>query len=84
MTLETSNDAVCALTRVRPGQRHEPVVVHLVDWSDDPRAFSVQLDPLTLFGGIPYVVRLVEPLPYSPALHAAAERSGDFSILKKE
>jgi hypothetical protein len=67
-----------------PAQPDAPIVVHLVDWSEDPQPFTVSLNPQTLFAGRPLSVSLITPEPYERQAHEAAFESGDYSVCSKE
>ena len=75
------NEGVCAIVRAIPGDSDAPLVIHLVDWSEEPQPFSLQLDPACCFGGRPLKIRLLQPTAFDGAAHAQAETSGDFSSL---
>ena len=57
-------EKVTALIRAVPGEPDAAVVVHLVDWSDEPRAFKVRLDAERFFGERAMRVRLLRPAAY--------------------
>jgi hypothetical protein len=64
-----------AFTRANPKNLQAPVVVHLVDWSDTPKASTVELNISRLFPGRQLLVQLLRPKPYDAALHAGVESS---------
>ncbi len=72
---------VVAVARAMPGKPDAPVVVHLVDWSAEPKPFTATLSPGALFGEAPLLVKLLTPAAYDAAAHARAEDTGDFSGL---
>jgi hypothetical protein len=72
-----------AFARVKPGVRSAPVVVHLIDWSEKPGPFTVTVDSTRLFGGQPMRARLLTPLPYDAAVHAAASKSRNYQQLSR-
>lgn len=80
ISLRTSGKVYASL-RARPQEKSAPVAIHLVDWSTRPAPFSVVLQPERFFGDRPLRVRLLTPVPYEKALHAEAERTGQFSNL---
>ena len=73
--------SVYAVVRARPGQADGPVVVHLVDWSKEPRPFTVVLSPARLFGARPLRLRLLVPARYDGATHQEAERTRSWEKL---
>jgi hypothetical protein len=81
VTVWAPQDEVFAFARVVPGRPEAPIVVHLVDWSDDPVPCTVSLNPQMLFAGRPIRVELITPRPYERAAHEAAGTSGDYAPL---
>jgi hypothetical protein len=77
------SDTVSAMVRAVPGDRNAPVVVHLVDWSASPAAFTLKVDPARFFGDRPLELRLLRPQPYAKPDHDAAEETGDFRPLSE-
>gem|GEM_PF-1634042 len=75
---------IAAFLRVKPDQPEAPIVMHLVDWSANPKAFEVSLRPELLFNGRPFKVTLITPLPYEQAAHELAFESRDYSKLVAE
>lgn len=76
---------VFAFARAVPGDSEAPVVVHLVDWREEPQAFGLSLRPQAFFGERPLRLRLFTPvLPHDWEAHDAAYRSGDYSGLVRE
>jgi len=74
---------VCASVRCLPGQPNTPVAVHLVDWSDQPKPFTLALDPRRLHGDRPVRVRLLTPSAYDKAAHDAAEKTRSYGALSQ-
>ena len=66
---------VYAVVRARPGEPDAPVVVHLVDWSPEPKPFTVHLNPARLFGDRGLTCRLLVPAPYDRRAHEQAEQT---------
>ena len=66
-------EEVYAFVRAKPGDEAAPVAVHLVDWRDAPRPFTLRLRSETFFGPAPLRVELRTPVPYDAAAHLAAE-----------
>lgn len=54
-------DGVFVSVRAKPGDQQAPVVIHLVDWRDQPAPFAVSLDPRRFFPGQSLRVRLERP-----------------------
>ncbi|MBU0611432.1 MAG: chitobiase/beta-hexosaminidase C-terminal domain-containing protein [Armatimonadetes bacterium] len=81
VTVWSPHDEVYAFTRALPGKPEAPIVVHLVDWSNDPKPCSVALNPRVLFAGKPLKIELITPRPYEKGAHDTAADSGDFSPL---
>ena len=75
------SENVCAVVRAVPGMADLPVVVHLVDWSDEPAPFTLVLNPLRFHGQRPLKLRLLTPSAYSKREHDDAEKTGDYSRL---
>lgn len=78
---EDSN--VRAVVRAVPGQSDAPVVIHLVDWSDDPRPFRVILNPTALFGDKALKMRLLLPACYDKAAHEKADQTRAYDACAK-
>lgn len=73
-----------AVVRARPGDKTAPVVVHLVNGSDDQRPAQLLLDPGRLFGDAAGMkITLLTPAEYDRQAHEQAQASGDFSPLVK-
>ena len=72
---------VCVVLRAVPGRTDGAVVVHLVDWSDEPRPFRVTLSPLKFFGDKPLKLTLLTPAPYDETRHAKAETTRSYGTL---
>jgi hypothetical protein len=71
--------------RARPDEAAAPVVVHLIDWREQPQPFALSLRPRAFFGNLPLRLRLFTPgLPHDPAAHDEAYRSGNYSGLVRE
>ena len=61
------------------------MVVHLVDWRDEPQPFRLSLRPQAFFGGRPLRLRLWTPvLPYDREAHDRAFRTGNYADLVRE
>lgn len=54
--VDNGSGEVLVTERSTPGDVAEPIVVHLVDWADEPEAFSISLAN-TMFGGTNHVWR---------------------------
>ena len=74
---------IAVQVRAQPGKPSAPVVVHLVDWSDEPAPFKLLIEPARFFGDQPLRIRLLQPRPYDQAAHEAAEATGDFAALSQ-
>jgi hypothetical protein len=72
---------VCAVLRALPGKVDAPVVVHLIDWSEEPQPFELSLSPGAFFGGRPLKVKLLKPATFDKARHARAEQSQSYGGL---
>jgi len=55
------SDGVHAFARAKPGDLAAPVVVHLVDWSGEPKPFAVELLNARFFGKRAVVAKLFLP-----------------------
>ncbi len=73
---------VTAVVRAQPGKADAPVVIHLVNWSDDMRPAGVILNPKRFFSGNDDLkVTLLTPKPYNAAVHEQSQACNDFSLL---
>lgn len=52
---------VFSLLRALPGKPDAPLVLHLIDWRDEPQPFMLALNPLRLFGDRPLKLTLKQP-----------------------
>lgn len=84
VTVWSPTDEVYAFARAVPGKPSAPVVVQLVDWSDNPQPCTVSFNPDTLFAGQPLQLTLITPQPYNREAHAAAFDSHDYSALVRK
>jgi len=73
-----------ACLRAKLGRPKAPVVVHLVDWSDQPKPAVVTLDSKRIATEGPVRAVLVTPTPYDKAGHVKAEQTGDYAPLRTE
>jgi hypothetical protein len=78
-----SNSEVSAFIRAKPGDANAPVVIHLVDWNK-PDPFKMKLRKDFFFDSGELSAVLQVPVAYHEPLHDKAERSKDYSALKKE
>ena len=74
---------VSAIVRAVPGDAESAIVVHLVDWSERPKPFTLTVDPIRLFGDRPLRFRLLLPRVYEKHEHGAAEETGDYGALSE-
>jgi len=77
----TGDRNVCAVVRAIPKRADGAVVVHLIDWSDDPTSFQVSLDPAAFFGDKALKMRLLVPAPYDTATHEKADQTRAYDAL---
>ena len=75
------SDNLCAVVRALPGQADAPVVVHLVDWSENPTPFELSLNPAVFFGNRPLKIKLLTPTPFDKEQHAQVELSRSYGEL---
>lgn len=76
-------EKVCAVVRARPGRANGPAVIHLVDWSREPKPFTLRFDPRRFFGNRPVRLALHTPADYDADTHAKARSGKDYSALKR-
>ncbi len=82
-----ANDAeeLFAFVRAKPGQSAAPVVIHLLDWREEPHPLRVSIRPDTFFGPGPVRFRLFTPVaPYDNAAHNRAFDTKDYHALVHE
>jgi hypothetical protein len=75
------NPELYAVVRAKPGQPDAPVVVHLVDWRQEPQAAVLKLRPDAFFPGRKLTVSLLIPTPFAAEAHQQAERTKDYAAL---
>lgn len=78
--VDSAKGSVYAFTRVT-ADKTAPVAIHLVDWSETPEPFQVEIDPRRFFGESPVIIVLAVPASYNPAAHQRAQEWGDYSEL---
>ncbi len=85
LVLKGGADRLFAFVRAKPDQADAPVVVHLLDWRDEPQPFTVAVQPEAFFGPVSLRFRLFTPvLPYDKAVHDRAFDTKDYSPLVRE
>ena len=72
---------VYAAARCRPREPEQPVVIHLVDYSDKPEPFTLVVNPRRFGSHRPIRARLLMPNPYDRSLHEQAEKSKSYASL---
>lgn len=78
----STDEAVFVTIRTRPGDDEAPLVMHIVDWRDEPKEVDITLNQASFFLGSPVTARLLQPIrSVDPEVHAAAFQSGDYSSL---
>jgi hypothetical protein len=83
ITLSGGSGEIYAFTRAKPGDAAAPIVIHLVDWSDDSQPFRTVLQPMRLFPDQPVKISLLTPVKYDEILHQGVIENQDFSLLVK-
>ena len=78
VTVKGNTDAY-VFVRAVPGNPTAPVVVHLVDWGEDAKPFTLLVDPQRFFPDRELKFELLKPEQHKATDHEAAEASGDFS-----
>ena len=72
---------VYAFIRAVPSRPDRPVVIHLVNWSDQPLPLNLRLDPQRLLAADNLDITLLTPTSYNHADHVQAEKQKDYSRL---
>jgi hypothetical protein len=75
-------DGIFTFARAIPNDKNAPVVIHIVNWNDEPGSFSLELDKKLLFGGKSLKFTLLSPAEYSESYHIKAEKNAQ--KLRKE
>jgi hypothetical protein len=83
VSVDGGSGGLCAWTRAKPGKAGAPVVIHLTEWRR-PKKAVVKLREKCLFAGGRLAARLLVPAAYDRAVHERAEKSGDYSGLRRE
>lgn len=81
--VEGGSGKLSVFVRAKPGDATAPVVVHLVE-RDQGVPATLRLATRRFFGKDPLRVKLRVPPPYAAALHAEAEKSGNYRSLLSE
>ncbi len=79
MSLSEAGD-VAAIARAVPGKPEAPVVVHVVDWRDDPKAIAVKLRSRRFFARVSLQAELLRP--GSPATRLACDTTDTHTSLE--
>jgi len=74
---------VMAVVTAKAADPAAPIVVHLIEWGQRGRPFTVKLRRTHFGGRRRRSYELLTPAPYDPDAHRQAQRSGDFSPLCK-
>lgn len=81
VTLPTA-DGIFLTVRARPGEPEAPLVMHIIDWRDEPAPVAITIDRPAFFGTADLTARLLQPVrPVDEKAHAAAFDSGDYAGL---
>jgi hypothetical protein len=71
--------------RTRPGDADAPLVIHLVDWREEPQPLRLTLDRAACCGDRPARVRVLTPVqPYDRAAHDRAFETRNYRPLVRE
>ena len=75
-------DGVFITIRTQPKTADAALVMHLIDWRDEPLPLTITIDRRAFFGARPMIARLLQPVrPVDHKAHAAAFDSGDYAGL---
>ena len=80
---EGGTGMVYAFARAQPGRQDAPVVVHLIDWGEEAKPFTLKLRTESFSDSGAVRVKLLVAPKYNSAAHAKAEQSKDYSSLSK-
>jgi hypothetical protein len=72
---------VYGVVRAVPSEQNRDVVIHLVDWVNAGRPFSIELNNSSFFEGAEFNARLLVPAVYDAQAHQEASQSDDYSSL---
>ena len=75
------SDQVFASIRVVPGNKRKPAIIHLVDWSENPGAFELLINPDRFYGKRKVRIELWTPAPYDAEVHDIVAKTNDFAPL---
>ncbi|MBN1342514.1 MAG: hypothetical protein JXQ73_07530 [Phycisphaerae bacterium] len=74
---------VRAFVRAIPARPDAPIVIHLVEWANESKPFTLELRSATFSAGKLPEMTLHVPSPYDKEVHATADRTNDYSPLSK-
>ena len=77
-------DRVSAFIRAKPDDRDAPIVVHLIEWGEEPSPFRLVLHPRAFFETGNLSVALRVPVEFNGPLHEQAETSKQYFPLARE
>jgi hypothetical protein len=84
LPVQVEADNVYAFVRAQPDQPEAPVVIHLVDWREDPQSFALRLDPARFFPGRTVSATLHQPAAYDATVHETAAATHDHEALSQQ
>lgn len=82
LTIQSDEKEIYAFIRAISGSENAPVVVHLVDWSDNQEPFELVLKNDNFFRTGKLSVKMIRPTDYDKAEHGKAEMES-LALLKK-
>ncbi len=77
-------DNVYAFVRAQPGRAGSIVVIHIVDWRDQPQSFLLTIRNDRFFRGKEIAVKLCVPPRFERDVHARASEQNNYSSLTKK
>lgn len=83
VTMTGGTGEVYAFVRAKPKEPRAPIVIHLVEWADEPQPFQITIEPAAFFSGRPVRWRLMTPAPHDARHHRRAWETKDYERLRE-
>ena len=79
-----SSGKIFLSVRALSGKKDAPIVIHLIEYSNKPQEFKLNINPRAFYGNRPIKFTLYTPAIYNASAHAQSQKTGDYSSLVKK
>jgi hypothetical protein len=84
MMFKNDSTGLYAFMRAKPGDPSAPIVIHVVNWSDQNTACKLLLLKSALFDDAIGEIKCYLPVAYNEVIHEQAKATSNYSLLRKE